>query len=63
MDVVVLSAFIYLKYLNDPFVLIVSAIGIFLIIISERFFMKSHTDDNRNMNMGMEDTNRSKMKM
>jgi len=61
MDVVVLSAFIYLKYVNDPFVLVVSAIGILLIVISERLFMKSHTDSKGNMNMGMEDEEMMKM--
>jgi amino acid transporter len=50
MDVVVLSAFIYLKYVSDPFVLIVSAIGMLLILISQRLFMKSHTDSEGNMN-------------
>jgi amino acid transporter len=56
MDVAVLSAFLYVKYLSDPLVLIVAAIGIILMIISERFFMISHTDDDGEMQMGM-DTN------
>lgn len=55
MDVVVLSAFIYLKFVSDPFVLIVSAIGILLIVVSERIFMKFHTDSEGKMNMGMDD--------
>jgi amino acid transporter len=63
MDVVVLSAFIYLKYVSDPFVLIVSAIGMLLILISQRLFMKSHTDSEGNMNMGMEETEDGQMKM
>ncbi|QXP58824.1 APC family permease [Olleya sp. HaHaR_3_96] len=54
MDVIILSAFIYMKYLNDPFVLIVSAIGIILIFISQYIFMKSHTDEDGNMPMGMD---------
>ncbi|WP_282143622.1 APC family permease [Cellulophaga baltica] len=54
MDVIILSAFIYMKYLNDPFVLIVSAIGIILIFVSQFLFMKSHTDKDGNMKMGME---------
>ena len=53
MDVAVLSAFLYIKYLNDPLVLIVAAIGITLIFTAERFFMISHTDDEGNMPMGM----------
>ncbi len=53
MDIAVLSAFLYIKYLNDPLVLIVAAIGIILIIVAERLFMISHTDDEGNMPMGM----------
>ncbi len=60
MDSVVLVAFLYLKYLNDPLVLIVAAIGIILIIVAERLFMKSHTDDEGNMPMGMEITSKEK---
>lgn len=55
MDIVVLAAFVYLKYVNDPFVLIVAAIGIILIFISQYLFMKSHTDEDGNMHMGMEE--------
>ncbi|MDT0641929.1 APC family permease [Zunongwangia sp. F363] len=57
LDVAVLTAFLYIKYLNDPLVLIVAAIGIVLIIVAERLFMISHTDDEGNMHMGMETTN------
>jgi amino acid transporter len=60
MDVAVLTAFLYLKYLNDPLVLIVAAIGIILIIVAERLFMMSHTDDEGNMPMGMESTGKEK---
>jgi amino acid transporter len=56
MDIAVLAAFLYIKYLNDPMVLIVAAIGIILILAAERFFMISHTDDEGNMPMGMETT-------
>jgi amino acid transporter len=58
MDIAVLTSFLYIKYLNDPFVLIVAAIGIVSIIIAERFFMISHTDDDGNMPMGMETTSK-----
>ncbi len=57
MDVAVLSAFLYVKFINDPLVLIVAAIGIILMIVLERFFMISHTDDQGNMQMGMETKN------
>jgi len=63
MDVIVLVAFIYLKYVNDPFVLIVAAIGIALIFLSQYFFMKSHTDKDGNMHMGMEMDEDEMMKM
>ncbi len=63
LDVVVLSAFIYIKYLNDPLVLIVTAIGIILIIVAERFFMISHTDSEGNMPMGMDNNKPAKEKI
>jgi len=56
MDVAVLAAFLYIKYLNDPMVLVVAAIGIILILVAERLFMISHTDDKGDMQMGMETT-------
>lgn len=63
MDIIVLSAFIYLKYVSDPLVLIVAAIGIVLVIISERLFMKSHTDEDGNMDMGMDEEKHNEMQM
>ena len=60
MDIAVLTAFLYIKYLNDPLVLIVAAIGIILIIVAQRLFMISHTDDEGNMPMGMETTKSNK---
>jgi amino acid transporter len=56
LDIAVLTAFLYIKYLNDPLVLIVAAVGIILIIVAERLFMISHTDDDGNMQMEMETT-------
>ena len=61
LDFIVLSAFIYLKYLNDPFVLIVALIGIVLIILGERLFMRSHTDQDGKMHMGMDEEDRMGM--
>jgi len=55
MDVVILGAFLYLKYITDPFVIIVATIGIIIIFLFQYLFMKSHTDEDGNMNMGMED--------
>tara|TARA_R100000908_G_scaffold61698_1_gene40015 strand:- start:181 stop:1527 length:1347 start_codon:yes stop_codon:yes gene_type:complete len=56
MDVSILSAFIFIRYLDDPFVLAVALIGMILIIIAERLFMISHTDSKGVMHMGMNDT-------
>lgn len=55
MDIAILSAFLYIRYLNDPFVLIVALAAIVLIIIAERLFMISHTDSKGVMHMGMND--------
>ncbi len=54
MDIVILAAFIYIKYINDSFVLIVAFIGIALIIIAQYLFMLSHTDDDGNMHMNID---------
>jgi len=58
MDIAVLSAFLYLKYLNDPLVLIVAASGIILILVAERLFMISHTDNDGNMPMEKQTINK-----
>lgn len=63
MDIVILSAFIYLKYVNDPFVLIVAGIGIVLVFLFQFIFMKSHTDKNGNMHMEMKMGDEEMMKM
>jgi len=55
MDVVILIAFLYIKYLSDPFVLWVAFFGIILIIAAERLFMFSHTDSEGKMHMEMEE--------
>ncbi len=55
MDAVILVSFIYIKYLDDPFILVVAFVGIALIIIVERIFMFSHTDSSGKMHMGMKE--------
>ncbi|MGK2949646.1 MAG: APC family permease [Acidimicrobiales bacterium] len=52
LDVVVLSAFVWIKATSDPTVLLVAAVGILLIIGGERWLMRSHTDDDGNMRRG-----------
>lgn len=54
-------AFIYLKYLTDPFVLIVTLIGIVLIILGQRLFMISHTGQDGKMQMDMDGEQTMKM--
>tara|TARA_R110002072_G_scaffold238038_1_gene395413 strand:+ start:14443 stop:15792 length:1350 start_codon:yes stop_codon:yes gene_type:complete len=54
LDLIILGAFIYIKYLSDPFVLIVAFIGLALIVIGQRLFMYSHTDKSGDMHMGMD---------
>ncbi len=61
MDIAILSAFLYIRYLNDPFVLIVALAAIVLIIIAERLFMISHTDNDGEMHMGMSDDENTMM--
>jgi amino acid transporter len=61
LDIAILSAFLYIRYLNDPFVLIVAFAAIVLIIIAERFFMISHTDNDGEMHMGMSDDENTMM--
>ena len=55
MDVIILAAFIYIKYLNDPFVLYVAITGVVLVVVGERLLMISHTDSEGKMHMGMGD--------
>ena len=61
MDIIVLGAFIYMKYLNDPFVLVVAGIGIILIFLFQHLFMKSHTDKDGKMDMEMNGEEMMKM--
>lgn len=53
-DTIILITFLVLKFNTDPLVPIASFIGIILIIIAELFFMKSHTDSDGKMDMGMD---------
>jgi amino acid transporter len=51
LDVIVLTAFLWVKGSQDSLILIVSGIGIALIVAGERLFMWSHTDSEGNMDM------------
>ncbi|MFV2063657.1 MAG: APC family permease [Chloroflexota bacterium] len=45
LDVVVLTAFLWLKATEDPLILVIAIVGIGAIVVGERLFMKSHTTD------------------
>jgi amino acid transporter len=51
LDVVVLTALVWVKGSQDALVLVASGVGIALIVAGERFFMWSHTDDAGDMDM------------
>jgi amino acid transporter len=53
LDVIILSAFILMKFQNDPLVIYVSLAGFAAILIAQRLFMITHTDTDGKMNMEM----------
>lgn len=53
LDTIVLAAFVYLKLVTDPLILIVAGAGILLVIIAEKMLMRSHTNNKGEMEMGM----------
>jgi len=65
LDLVILGAFLILKYQNDPLVIIVALIGFVAILIAQRLFMITHTDAKGVMHMKMagEGTGGAAMKM
>jgi len=54
-DVVILTTFILVKFKTDPLVIAVSVIGFVIIVIAQKLFMKSHTDGDGKMDMGVDD--------
>lgn len=54
LDTVILVAFVLLKFQSDPLVPIAAAIGIVIVVLAERLFMKSHTNSNGQMDMDIE---------
>ncbi len=54
LDLVVLGAFLVMKYQSDPLVLVVAAVGFLAILLAQRLFMISHTDADGVMHMQME---------
>ncbi len=53
LDVIILSAFILMKFQNDPLVIYVSLAGFVAILIAQRLFMITHTDTEGKMHMEM----------
>jgi len=51
LDVVVLVAFLWVKTTEDPLILVVAVVGLVLIVLGERFFMRSHTNPDGTMDM------------
>ncbi len=54
LDIVILGAFLFLKYESDPLVIVVSAIGFVVILVAQRVFMITHTDSEGVMDMEMD---------
>ncbi len=54
LDVIILGAFLILKYQSDPLVIIVSLTGFVAILIAQRLFMITHTDSTGTMHMELE---------
>jgi len=54
LDTVILVAFVLFKYQSDPLVPIAAAVGIVIVVLAERLFMKSHTKSDGQMDMDIE---------
>ena len=54
LDVVILGAFLLLKYESDSLVIIVSLVGFVAILVAQRLFMITHTDSTGLMHMELE---------
>ncbi len=53
LDIVILGTFLLMKYERDPLVIIVSLLGFVAILIAQRLFMITHTDNSGLMDMDM----------
>jgi amino acid transporter len=53
LDIVILGAFVLMKYQSDPLVLIVSLLGFLGILVAQRLFMITHTDADGVMHMAL----------
>lgn len=54
LDVIILGAFVLMKFQNDPLVIFVSLFGFAAILVAQRLFMITHTDPTGLMYMEME---------
>lgn len=55
LDVIILGTFIVIKLQSDPLVIAVSILGVLMIVVAQKLFMKSHTRSDGTMDMGMDD--------
>jgi len=62
LDVIILGAFLLMKYQKDPLVIIVSLLGFTAILVAQRLFMITHTDSSGQMQMEMEMTEEENIK-
>ncbi len=53
LDVIILAAFLVMKFQSDPLVIIVSLLGFAAIMLAQRLFMITHTDADGTMHMDM----------
>jgi amino acid transporter len=53
-DSIILVTFVVLKFRTDPIVLVAAVVGFIIIIVGQRLFMISHTDNEGHMDMGMD---------
>ncbi|PHS25299.1 MAG: amino acid permease [Robiginitomaculum sp.] len=54
LDVIILGAFLLMKFQNDPLVIVVSVFGFAAILVAQRLFMITHTDSSGHMHMEMD---------
>ncbi len=54
LDLIILGAFISLKYQSDPLVLGIALLGLLAILVMQRLYMIQHTDQSGHMDMDMD---------
>lgn len=62
LDVIILVAFLLLKFRRDPLIIVVAVVGFAAVLIAQRLFMTTHTDSKGIMHMEMGDDHKSMSK-